>query len=99
MRILSDDELPQWERDRRAALRVEIEHLRLHVQNTWKDVQPELLRCVREGKYPAEQELRQRAAEKTERIMREIAELERELPPHVELVEHGWLVRRRAGAR
>lgn len=78
-RIQSDDELPQWERDRRTALRVEIAHLRLQVQNTWKEVQPELLRYVREGKHDAEQALRARVQEKTARIMRRIAELESEL--------------------
>ena len=93
MQFLSDDSLPQCERDRRATIRETIRYLEEQVENTWKHVEPELIRCVREGRYDAEHELRNWTHRETIRLRVEIEHLRHELPPYLEMDEGGWLVR------
>ena len=93
MRFLNDDELPQRERDRRAEIREVITWLEECERNTWKHVEPELRRFVLEGRYDAEAALRHRTYRETAKLREEIQELQRELPPHMEMTDDGWHIR------
>jgi hypothetical protein len=75
MRLLSDDALPQPERETRAAVCEAIGRLMEQVEDAWKQVEPELLEAVAKGEYDREYALRLRTREQVNNLRREIKEL------------------------
>lgn len=94
MRYLSDEELPQQERERRAAVRESIGRLMEQVEDAWKRAEPTLSDAVAHGDYDREHALRSRAHEQLSSLRRQIKELQSLLPPYTEMAEGDLLIRR-----
>ena len=94
MRFLSDDELPNQERERRAAIRKSIARLIEQLEDARKHAEPALLDAAAHGDYDRERALRSRAHEESNKLRRKIKELQALLPPYTEMAEGDVLIRR-----
>lgn len=94
--FLTEHELPEKERVRRARVRGTIAALEYAIRDTWIQAHEEIMRRVGKGHYQAAEIVGERARWETKRIRGEIEGLVAQLPHYLELAEDGRLVRLRA---
>ena len=93
-RFLSEEEVPEQERKRRATIRHTVLFLEAEVENRWKQIDETLERNKREGVENDEAALRQQAYLETAGMFVAIQRLQQELPPYLEMTEDLQLVER-----